>query len=148
MESEVKEAGLRLVETIGQFQDAIYRDRLDIRTIRSLRPASLDRVIGQCFRYYGKPPRDGALLGCIGTVAHHQDRLLYLVRRMTLEAFSEAIDDAFRANPRYAEQYVGMPRGVRGWIYYGLSNAVISAGDWPIIGRMLWWAFVKCGRFT
>lgn len=35
---------------------------------------------------------------------------------------------------------------MRGWVHYQLNTAVNVAGDWPIVGRVLWWAFRQWQR--
>jgi hypothetical protein len=91
-----KKAAPRVVETIGQFQDAVLKDRADtVRVSGGSQFAHFGGLIQRCYDHYGAYPRDGALLRAIGAVARHRGCHPYLVRRMTLEEFNAALDEVF-----------------------------------------------------
>lgn len=89
----------QLIETIGQFQDALLKDRATIVTVPGANLAHFDGLIERCYRHYGAVPKDGALLRAIGDVARHRGCPPRLVRRMTLEEFNAALDEVLEPPP-------------------------------------------------
>lgn len=86
----------QLIETVGQFQDAVLKDRADTVSVSGgSQFAHFGGLIQRCYDHYGAYPRDGALLRAIGAVAKHRGCPPYLVRRMTLEEFNSALDEVF-----------------------------------------------------
>ena len=91
----------QLIETIGQFQDALLKDRKDTVTVSGgSQVAHFGGLIQRCYRHYTAVPKDGALLQAIGDVAEHRGCPPYFVRRMTLEEFNAALDEVFKAAER------------------------------------------------